>query len=66
MLLVRPPRQRLVVSINYALESRLQSIARVRLTLRREDLPSSGRKVDTTTLIRLMILLINVSVNSCR
>ena len=38
MLLVRPPRQRLVVSIMYTLESVLQSKARIRLTVRREDL----------------------------
>lgn len=50
MLLVRPPRQRRVVSIMNTLESVLQSNARFRLTLRREDLPSLGSKIDATTL----------------
>lgn len=45
----------------YTLESLLQSKARLRLTLRREDLSSYGRKVDTTTLIRFICLLITVS-----
>lgn len=66
MLLVRPPRQRLVVLIMNTLESTLQSNDRLRLTLRREDLPSGG-KIDATTLIRLIVLLITVVVSPfCR
>ena len=57
MLLVRPPRRRRVVSIMNTLESVLQSNARIRLTLRGEDLTSGGRKIDATTLIRLISLL---------
>ena len=66
MLRVRPSRVRLVASIMNTLESLLQSNARFRLTMRREDLPPGGWKVDTTTLIRLTVLLITVFVSPFR